>query len=271
VIRKTLKGNFTPVSSVLSLVELGQAASDWAIHDYPIIRFGGDMRQRYLVLILLGLTIITGNALAGEEATIDGVLHIQNSATPSGGIKTVDLEEVWRIGGDSDDFLFGLISKICGDSDGNVYVLDAQLCNVHVYSPTGELLKTLFQQGEGPGEVLGPRDMLLMPDGSIACVQEFPGKLTMVDRDNTPKGSLIPGADDPTEGNFVGFTAAASGGDNIVASGEYSKPGDSPGTQKRFYFLSSYKMSGEETANYITLESSFDFNDFKFIPQDVRR
>ncbi|MBU1702159.1 MAG: hypothetical protein KJ970_10480 [Candidatus Eisenbacteria bacterium] len=227
------------------------------------------MLKRRVNFLMLGIfVILAGPAFAGKETTIDGVLHIQNSASPSQGVKTVNLEEVWRIGGEDEEILFGLISKICGDSDGNVYVLDAQLCHVHIYSPTGELLKTLFRQGEGPGEVQGPRDMLLMPDGSVACVEEFPGKITMVDMENNPKGSLIPGSEKPTEGGFTGLTAAAGGGDHIVISGEISKPGDTPGTQKRIYFLSGFKMSGEETANYMTLNSMFDFNNFTFIEKE---
>ncbi len=45
-------------------------------------------------------------------------------------------------------------------------------------------------EGDGPGEVRGPRDMVLMDDGRVGVVQEVPGKMIFVDRLGNPAGDL---------------------------------------------------------------------------------
>jgi hypothetical protein len=175
------------------------------------------------------------------------------------------LEEVWRAGGpDDEETLFGLIADVLGDEDGNVYLLDAQLLHVEVYSPAGDLVRTLFREGEGPGEVQRPRDIVMLPDGDIGAAQEFPGKIIVVDREGIPKANLVPGGDRPPEGGFLGLIAATSRGDNIVLSGMHGVPGESPGTQDRTYFLASFSRTGEELARYVSTQAVYDFTDFTF-------
>ncbi len=60
---------------------------------------------------------------ATREETIDGVLHVLNPATPPNGGRTLQLTESWRRGGEDDDLLFGLITQVRPDEEGNVYVL----------------------------------------------------------------------------------------------------------------------------------------------------
>ncbi len=220
---------------------------------------------KHAALLVLAFLFAPLPVPAGEEVVLDGVLHVRNGATPDQGIETLHLREVWRAGGEDDeDILFGLVSEVGGDEEGNVYVLDAQLCQVHVYSPDGEFLRTLFREGEGPGEILRPRDLVMMTDGSVGAVQEFPGKIVLVDRQGDPRGSVMPGADDPTRGGFFNVVSATCAGGNLVLSGVHGGPEDQPGTQNRIYYLAGFSTEGKELVRYLETNTVVEFRNYVF-------
>jgi hypothetical protein len=74
----------------------------------------------------------------GEEVQRDGVLTIVNPENPSGGAVEIELEELWRVGGDDEDVLFGVIAQLVVDDAGDVYLLDGQLSEVQVFCLTRE-------------------------------------------------------------------------------------------------------------------------------------
>jgi hypothetical protein len=206
--------------------------------------------------------------MAGKTVTIDGVPHIQNGDTPSEGRETLTLEEVWRIGGDDEEgLLLAMVSEVCGDEDGNIYVMDTQLCQVHVFSPGGELLRTIFRQGEGPGEALRPRDLVVTEDG-VGLAEEFPAKIIMVDRTGLPIDNVRPASTDEAGGNMGTMIAVEYGGGNLVASGTELSQSDTPGRQDRLNFLASFSRTGEERARYCEAQTYYDFNDMKFIERE---
>ena len=93
------------------------------------------------------------------------VPRIENPAEPAQGTQKVELEELWRIGGaDDEENIFGVVNRALVDDDNNIYLLDAQLSQVSVYSPDGILLDVLGKEGDGPGEFRGPVDMCFLPD-----------------------------------------------------------------------------------------------------------
>ncbi len=76
--------------------------------------------------------------------------------------RSVELQEVWRIGGEDDeDILIGVVGRGVMDDQGNTYLLDRQLSQILVIGPDGELAKTLGREGEGPGEMSRPSDVFL--------------------------------------------------------------------------------------------------------------
>jgi hypothetical protein len=157
------------------------------------------------------LMLFVSGAFAGqwqgtETKDADGVVHVVSPAEPSDGNSTIDLQEQWRIGGDTDDEdqIFGLISKILTDDAGNLYALDSQLSEIKVFSPEGEYLRTIGREGEGPGEFRAAQDMFFLPNGNIAVMQVFPGRLVVLERDGEPANDHpLPSAD---EGGFVLLT-----------------------------------------------------------------
>ncbi len=203
-------------------------------------------------------------AAAAEVVEIDGVPHVRNGATPANGETTLALRELWRVGGaDDEENFFGLVVGVDSDAAGNVYLLDGQLCQVSVYSPDGELLKTLFREGDGPGEVRQPRDLVLMPDGRVGLVQEFPGKVVFVDAAGDPAGSLTAGAQDPSSGGFSAINAADCRGGTLLMSG-VDIVTDGGGAQERTLHVSSYAQDGALKARLTESHASWNFNDFVF-------
>lgn len=171
-------------------------------------------------LVLLYVSGAFGAEWHGTETKdADGIVHVVSPAEPSDGNSTVDLQEQWRIGGDTDDEdqIFGLISKILTGPDGNLYALDSQLSEIKVFSPMGEFLRTIGREGEGPGEFRGAQDMFFLPSGNIAVLQVFPGRLVVLKPDGEPADDhSLPSAD---EGGFVLlYRGGGTVGDNLALS-----------------------------------------------------
>ncbi len=182
--------------------------------------------RKGLLFVLVGALVLLcapwafGAQWQGTESKdADGVVHVVSPADPSDGNKTVELKELWRIGGDTDDDdqIFGLISKILTDDKGDLYALDSQLSEIKVFSPEGEYLRTIGREGEGPGEFRGAQDMFFLPSGNIAVLQVFPGRLVVLKPDGEPADDhSLPSAD---EGGFVLlYRGGGAVGKNLVLS-----------------------------------------------------
>ncbi len=131
----------------------------------------------FALLLLLTLAS-TGPAVAQEQ--------IMNPAKAPSGVETIELEEMWRVGGWDEEVLFGVITSIITDDTGNFYMLDSQLNEVQVYSPDGEYLNTIGREGEGPGEFRAAFNLLLLPSGNIGVLQAFPSRIIGLTPDGNP-------------------------------------------------------------------------------------
>jgi len=211
------------------------------------------------LLFLVALTMCAGLAFGDE------VRRAHNGAMPRDGVQTVVLEELWRAGDDGDDIFFGRVPRVETDSQGNVYILDAQLCQVHVYSPAGDLLRTVFHEGDGPGEARDARDMLLMPNGSVGLVLVDMGIVKFVDASGDPAGSLRLGG---TDGGIYALVSGAGMDGAVVLAGRRSSPGKTRSIRNRRLFLQRCDLNGQETAVYAEAHTVYDFNDFNFVERD---
>jgi hypothetical protein len=180
-----------------------------------------------------------------------------NSDTPAHGRQTLQLQELWRIGGEDDEEnFFGVIGQAFTDDQGRIYLVDFQLDEVQVYSSDGEYLQTLGRQGEGPGEVRGIRGALLLPTSALAMVQGFPGKLVLVDLDGIPAGSVLPGRSDPTAGGMIRLTRAVCREDLLVVSGMRIDRDER--TVTRHNFIASFTSDGAEQTTYLEIPYQID-------------
>jgi len=211
--------------------------------------------------IILALFLLVTPLIASDEA-----LRIDNPAQPANGTEVLELQEKWRDGGEDGQTLFGIVTKVLMDDSGNSYLLDTQLSEVQVFDPDGEFIHTLSREGEGPGEIRTPVDMLFMPDNGLGLVQAFPGKIIQVDLEGSPLRSFTPGGNDPTAGGFIALTDAHFKGDNLVLGGTKISNGES--SQTRTFFVASYALDGEELCSYEEVANEYEFTNIEVIEAD---
>jgi hypothetical protein len=182
------------------------------------------------------------------------------SSTSVAGPETVDLTEIWRVGGEDDEIFFGSVVAIRTDADGNILVLDGQLSEVQVYSPEGEHLRTVFREGDGPGEIRQPNDLFVTEDGTVCVLSGFPGKIIKVDAEGTPAGQA----------------AFSQGADSQVPMGVLNRGFDLPegillcGIRMVFggaitnqtYFLTMCSDEGVEEVVLVEKENPVDYSNF---------
>jgi len=173
---------------------------------------------------------------------------IKNTSPASQSVE-VTLNEIWRRGGIDDEVLIGLPVEALSDREGRVYLADQQLCQVFVFDTDGELIKTLSSEGEGPGEVQGPVDMVQMPDGSFGLAEFFPGKIIKVTYDNVSAGEITVDVSSGQTGGFTMQTMAESWGEHLLMAGSRSVPGDK--YTERKHFLAAVNQQGQETVRYM--------------------
>lgn len=167
----------------------------------------------FLVLILLVMsTFPAAAAWKGDMEKKDGVTVVSNPAASMHGKASAELDELWRVGGDTEDEdeFFGMILSLIVDEEGNTYALDFQLNEVKVYDADGEFVTSFGREGEGPGEFRFPTGLMLLPDDRLGVIQAAPGRIVVFTRDGAPAGEYpIPTNDDGTP--FVLVTGRGTG------------------------------------------------------------
>jgi hypothetical protein len=202
--------------------------------------------------VVVGLLLVL--PAAGEAA----VPVVTNSDQPAEGLAEVQLEELWRIGGENDeDNLLGVIDRVLADDEGHVYLLDIQLTEVQVFDSGGAYLRSLGKRGDGPGEIRNVSGALFLPDGTLGLVQAFPGRIVKVDLDGLPAGELRPGGDDPSTGGFFALRSSAAAGNHLVLGGARITRGENSRTATNF--LSAHGPDGAETVRYLERVSVREF------------
>jgi len=208
------------------------------------------------------LVVITVFLLPAGGSIAADVPRVDNPSEPAQGTHKVELEELWRIGGlDDEENIFGIVNRALVDDDNNIYLLDAQLSQISVFSPDGELVKVLGKEGDGPGEFRGPVDMAFMPDGTVGVVQAFPGKVIKLNLDNTPAGTWELG--DPTSGGFFIMRALKSNGGVVVAGGTQQKIDQAIGEINRRNFVGTLAEDGRLNAALTEVEHIMNLSNLK--------
>ncbi len=173
----------------------------------------------------------SGGEWAGQETLVDGVRHVMNPAVGIEPARTIELEELWRIGGDTDseEEFFGVLVGVLTGENGNIYLLDQQLSEIKVFSSDGQYLRTIGREGEGPGEFRRPSGMFFLPDGTIAVMQLAPGKIVLLSRTGEPVGERpIPVPDGAGfsllfDGRSAGETVCLVLGTNQFEEGKFTQ------------------------------------------------
>lgn len=229
----------------------------------------GALPRRRLAAALVAASLATGAAAAtgAAQAAVapaeptDGVARVRNAAVPAGGRQTLRARELWRASGEDGDLFFGNVGQVLSGPRGEIYVLDSQQSQVQVFAADGRHLRTLSREGEGPGEVRRPGDMLLLPDGSLGLVQTFPGRIVRVGADGRPAGDFTIGAGDPASGRFAALVAGRSRGGTTALLGIQMTFG-ADGTSNQTYFLAAYDEAGKQRHTYLSKDSTLNYAAF---------
>jgi len=193
------------------------------------------------------------------------VIHSQTPLEPA---VTLRFEEDWRVGGDDPDLMFGLMVEAAVDPAGHVYLMDQQLNTVTVVSPEGTVLRQLFREGDGPGEIRTPQGIAVLPDGRVALAQQFPGKFIMVDAAGDPAGSMtLVGGKAANEG-FTVLAGCRARGEVLLASGMFQVPAE--GRQTRTSYVAKINLAdGTETQRYRVHDTVLDFTKAELIEREM--
>jgi hypothetical protein len=201
------------------------------------------------LLVNLLLLLMAASALAewqGKFEVSEGVPHVLNPESPAEGESVLELNELWRVGGDDEDIFFGVIAQLLHDDKGNIYVLDSQLSEIMIFTEDGEYLQSIGREGEGPGEFRNGIDLFWAPGDRLGVVQVWPGKIVFLQPDGNPGGVFkLPYR------NGVGFQSATRGvglDNRIIMSGTAWSNED--GQQLQFSYLKAYDIDGNELAHF---------------------
>ncbi len=209
------------------------------------------MRYTFWMMSLVVAGLV-GNICLAEVPVIDNPLEAPIQ-------RTVDLEEVWRIGdNDEEDFLFGVIGKIIQDGTGCFYMLDTQQSEIFKFSPEGQYLKSVSRKGEGPGEIHMCYNFLLWDDNTIACKNGSPNKIVMFDLEGIPQDSLLPTTlSDFGDNHRPSLYRFARRDRFMVGSGAHHLYKD--GEQSQFFFLSAFDDQANEVYCFDQRKSGYNF------------
>lgn len=202
----------------------------------------------------------------GTEESRAGVMHMLNPAQPMNAPRTIALQERFRLGGEDEDVLFGVVADIQEDAEGNLYLLDAQLNQVQVFDKAGAPLRNIGREGEGPGEFRGANSLIWTPDGNLGVLQVFPSKIVVLTRTGEPAGE-IPTPKPAGEG-FAFLLGVQSAGDRLAMVCGLNQPSEQGFTQKNLLCYADTKGSilkelhsasaGMQMANPVIAESQWD-------------
>lgn len=104
----------------------------------------------------------------------------------------ISMREQWRIDGDDQEIMYGMIGGACVDREGNLYLLDVQLKHVLVLDGRGNLLRTIGRAGQGPGEFSAPTDLDLGGNDDIIVSEHWPSRLHRLSVSGEPILSINP-------------------------------------------------------------------------------
>jgi hypothetical protein len=192
---------------------------------------------------------------------------VVHNEQPAGPPRTVTLEEIWRVGGEDDDHIFGLMIAARCDADGNVYLLDQQLSRVTMVSPTGAYLRELGGEGDGPGECRMPQTMTMFDDGTVGLGQRFPGRFVRVTRTGEPAPSIDLGGPDAGGEGFTMLVSGRNRGGTLLAASLHAMPGETG--QQRSSYLWRLDGDGSVAVQFAEHTTFLDFQAAHFSERDM--
>ena len=114
-------------------------------------------------------------------------------AQPAGAAAELPLAPVMRLGSDEGDprRAFGLVADVATDDAGRLFVLDALMNRVAMFTREGRPLGTLGEAGRGPGELALPAAMAVDPAGRVYVLDRLTSRISVFEVEGArPAGTL---------------------------------------------------------------------------------
>ncbi len=219
--------------------------------------------MKSLFILITFMTFLPFLGLADENT----VPRLIDNDGPSLEVKTLVLKELWRVGGEDEDVIFGRITDVKRHPNGEVYILDNQMCQVVVISGEGEHLRDLSRQGDGPGEIRQPMGLVFLPDDVLGIGMGFPGKMVTLKLDGTPIDSRYP-IGEPVEGN-VGVMISIQGVDGILVASGGRLAFANEGESHTMRFLSVTDYQAENFNRIVEKTTPLDPTGHRFVEADA--
>jgi hypothetical protein len=124
-----------------------------------------------LALLMMGVAALAQPQWKGAVVKEGDVTVVKNPKEPLYKTPVFELKEELSIGGPEaqEDAAFGQIASVAIDDAGTLYVLDARASNIKIFDASGEYLRTVGRQGQGPGELEYPTNLsLIRTKGELA-------------------------------------------------------------------------------------------------------
>ncbi len=206
------------------------------------------MIKKMSVLVVLALMVLAG---CGFEEGFNEPEEVSDSVE-----QTVELSIVGTIGvelGDS-NYVLGAVQQIDFDLDGNILVLDRSACCVRMYTPQGEFIRQISNEGSGPGELLNPMSMTVVGDGRVFVESPFSGGMHAFATEGEWLGLVTPFFNNPPI-NTIGADS-----NSYVAMRIEVLP-NSSGDVMVNSFIGRYEEGEDPVTKYWEYEFPFDPND----------
>ena len=205
---------------------------------------------RNLIPVTLAIFFLLG--CGGEAANAPESSETDQISIESEG-EILEMSIVSTIGvemGDS-NYVLGAVQQIDHDLDGNILVLDRSACCVRVYTPGGEFVRQISNEGDGPGEVRNPMSMTVVGDGRIFVETPYSGGMHAFTPEGEWLGIVTPFYNNPPM-NTIGADSNA-----YVAIRLVIEPTES-GDLGVATFIGRYEETEEPVLKYWEYEFPFD-------------
>lgn len=80
-------------------------------------------------------------------------------------------------------FTFQNISGVVADKEGNIYILDSGQFCIHIFNVSGEYLRSIGGEGQGPGEFKDMADFHINPNGLITIYDFINNRITFLNKE----------------------------------------------------------------------------------------
>jgi len=159
----------------------------------------------------------------GTIEEMDGATIVKNPKEPMYGEEVFNYELELSLGSSEgkEEYYFSSINHIYVDDEDRIYLTDYKESLVRIFDEEGKHLRTFGRRGEGPGELIRPRDVFITPQNQIVVVDmrklslNFYTKEGKFLKSKTFGFSLFGTAMDP-EGNIYGVVMNGSRGRSIM-------------------------------------------------------